>query len=91
MKSAINNSEAAKIKKFMKMKISVEEMSRTLLVTEECIKRNIKHFSRSTAEVDAAAKKSEAMKRAAKTRALKKQTQELAEAAAEAEVEETID
>lgn len=88
MKKAINNSDAYKIKKFMKMDVSVEDMSRSLLVTEECIKRNIAHFSRSQKEIDDSKKNYERAIKAAKTRALKKQTQEMAEEAAAAEVAE---
>lgn len=87
MQTAINNAQAAKIKKMMKMKVSVEDMSRSLLVTEECIERNIKHFSRTAKEVEDAKKKREAAVKKAQAQALKRQTQEMAEAAAAAEAE----
>ena len=88
MKDAVNNSDVAKIRKMMEAGEENEQIAHALNLTLACVERNVKHLSKSRDELIKLKKNQERALKAAKTRALKKQAEEMAEKAAAAMVEE---
>lgn len=91
MKDRINRPELAQVRKLYAKEVSVKQISKLLKITVACIERNLDIANMSKEEKLQKQKNKERAIKAAKTRALKKQTAELAEKAAEAEVSETME
>lgn len=91
IKKGINRSDYAKIRTMSSSGMSPSDIARNLKVDEECVIKNIEHMNRPPEEKSKETKNRERALKAAKTRALKKQAQEIAEKAAEAEADETVE
>ena len=87
-KTAVNKSDVAKIRKLMNDH-TAEEIAGILKITPDCIKRNIEYLADPEAK-EIKRKNRERSLKAARTRKLKQQAQEMAEKAAAAEVDEEM-
>ncbi len=72
MKEAVNRSDVAKIRKMMDEDADIEEIAHTLDLSIECVKRNVKHITKTIKDEK---NKKRALK-AAQTRAQNKSEQE---------------